>query len=226
MLKTVKKTTKKYLVPTMIIALVGTSFVFGQSIQNLTSNEQAKKIENEVTDAATAPRIPGNSGQHPHSIGIGLGQTFLNSDFGDFGGDQITWDLYYTYAASHSFDFMANFHISSHDLKLNNTKLAGLAMGVKAKVLQFDAFSPFIIGGLGFYQPRLTRTINNQLVESESKLVFGFNLGAGADLRLNDRFSIGVAGHLHNPFDVKQENGSEDVEGSYFKLIITGFYHF
>ena len=37
-----------------------------------------------------------------HSLGIGLGQTFLTGDFGENGEDSITVDLYYKYKASYS----------------------------------------------------------------------------------------------------------------------------
>ncbi len=64
---------------------------------------------------------------------------------------------------------------------------------------------------------------SRELVDTEKKTAFGIHLGGGADLRLNDNFTVGILGHFHNPFDVKQDDGM-DVEGSYFKLLITLLY--
>ena len=190
-------------------------------IKELTSNETAKK-------AAVTPRPSRkiSSGQKVHAIGIGLGQTFLHGEFADNGDDKITPDLFYTYRASHSFDFFANIHYSEHKVKSRKAILSGLALGIKAKMYQIDAFSPFLLGGLGFYRPVLHREVDNKIVKTKSKITFGVHLGAGAELKLNNRVAVGVLGQYHNPFDVQQEDQSNEVEGSYFKLLITGLYYF
>lgn len=159
---------------------------------------------------------------HAHSIGIGFGQTFLTGNFNDYGEDKITLpDLFYSYSASHSFDMLVNGHYSSHTYNNRKVTIPGLAVSVKAKLFQFDAFSPFALGGLGFYRPQ----ISEGAYESKAKLTFGLNLGFGGDLKLNDMFTVGVLVQYHNPFDVKQDNAKK-VEGSYAKLLITGMYTF
>ncbi|OUR96129.1 hypothetical protein A9Q84_07140 [Halobacteriovorax marinus] len=208
----------KYLIPVVLIA-TGFNSQAKDTIKNLTSDTKAKKVE---------PVIPQSRNTSPlnrHSIGIGIGQTFLMSDFSDLGDDKITWDLFYNYSASHSFDFIANFHSSKHKLNNQYSQITGLALGIKAKTFQFDNFSPFGMGGFGFYQPKTRRLIDGQLVTSKTKLTFGFHLGAGADLRLNDKFTVGVMATYHNPFDVKQD-AQPEVEGSYFKLMMNTFYTF
>ncbi len=211
----------KYVVP--VIFLTGTS-VFGKSsIQKLTSKDKAEKVKSEVQEAAKEPRIPNNS--RKHSVGIGIGQTFVRGDFEDTGEDQITWDLFYNYAASYSFDLLVNFHHSKHDFSRFYSQMTSLNLGIKTKLYQIDAFSPFAMGGFGFYAPRVQRELNGQMVESDTKVVFGYHIGIGGDLRLNEKVTVGLLGQYHNPFDVKQDNAPE-VEGRYYKLLITAFYSF
>ncbi len=206
----------------------------GQSrIQQLTSQREAAKAEKKLEKsartspseaAATHKQIPG--GVHRHSLGIGIGQTFVFGNFEDNGKSQITGDFLYAYSASYSFDLLANFHYSKHNFQGRYARLIDLSIGVKGRFFHFDSFSPFVVGGLGFYIPKLRRQeADGNLHPTKSQVVFGPHLGAGVDLRLNHHFAIGMLGQYHNPFDVKQEVGAE-VEGSYFKLLLTVFYIF
>ena len=208
-----------------MLALVWSSCILAAdpvpNIKKITSEKSAQEVSTTMPEPS---RIPGEI--NLHSLGVGIGQTFLSSgDFKDNGDDSITGELFYGYSASHSFDFVANLHYSKHEFSGHYVELPGLALGIKAKLYQFDSFSPYILGGLGFYRPKVKRTIGNGLVESESKTSFGDHFGAGAELKLNRHYSMGLLAHYHNPFDIKQDSGPE-VEGSYFKLLITGLYFF
>lgn len=215
------KTNRKISKILPVILITGFSFFTqAKSIKDLTSQNTSDKVESEV-DKIVA--IANN--KNPHAIGIGLGQTFLLGDFADNGDDKITPDLYYNYIASHSFDFLANFHWSSHKHGRTKTTLSGLALGIKAKLYNFDNFSPFGTAGLGFYNPKMKREINGVYKQSETHLSFGYHFGAGADLDLNDRVRVGLIGMVFNPFDIKQDN-QPDVEGAYYKLQLTAFYKF
>ncbi len=220
------KILKIVLITPVLMAGVFVSSVEAQqmkpNISNLTSDGTAKKVSNDIP-AASEQRIP--DGVNKHSIGLGIGQTFLRSDFHDHGTDKITPDIYYNYSASYSFDFMANAHWSKHKYLDRDVTIKGLALSIKGKGYQFDAFSPFVMGGFGFYQPTAHRIIAGVRTETREQLVFGMNLGAGVELRLNSEFSVGVLAHYHDPFDVRQEN-APDLEGSYMKLLITGMYTF
>lgn len=177
---------------------------------------------NKKSSSSTSSSASGWGQTHAHSAGIGFGQTFLTGSFGDYGEDKIALpDLFYAYSASHSFDMLVNGHYSSHSYNNRKVKIPGASVSVKAKLFQFDAFSPFALGGLGFYRPQ----ISDGAYESKAKLTFGINLGVGGDLKLNDMFTVGVLVQYHNPFDVKQDNAKK-VEGSYAKLLITGMYTF
>lgn len=170
-----------------------------------------------------APRIP--SEVNFHSIGIGLGQTFLRSDLHDNGRDSITADLLYSYSASYSFDFMADLHYSKHEFQNRHAWARGLALGIRGKGYQIDAFSPYILGGLGFYLPKTERMVDGHLTQSETSVVFGIHAGVGVELRLNRNYNVGVLLHYHDPFNVRQEVGPE-IEASYLKLLLTGMYSF
>lgn len=206
------------------IFVASTSFSFSQTkIEKLTSKDNEKKAAALPAASNDSPRPKGSL--NVHSLGFGLGQTFLNGDFDDNGEDKITFDILYNYSASHSFDLLIDLHSHKHSFKGRYVRLTGLAAGIKAKLYNFDNFAPFAVAGLGFYAPKTKRFINGVFIESESKVVFGIHLGAGGELRLNDKFTVGLLGQYHNPFDIKQEL-APDVEGSYFKLLITGFFHF
>ncbi len=158
---------------------------------------------------------------HKHAIGIGLGQTFLLGQFENYGADQITGDFLYSYTASYSFDVLVNIHYSTHEYKEKKVNLTGYVMSIKARSYEFDAFSPFILGGLGFYAPQIEDKEDDE--KSDMKNTFGFNLGAGMDLRLNDKVIIGIMTQYHKPFEIKQEE-TDDIRGSYFKLLLTAMY--
>lgn len=160
-----------------------------------------------------------------HGIGIGLGQTFLLGNYADYGDSKITADVLYTYAASYSFDILVNAHYSKHKSKTEKMRLPGLDMAIKARLFEFDNFSPFVLGGLGFYAPQAKRNMFGTTKWSDQKFTFGMNLGGGLDLRLNDNYVVGILGQLHWPFTVKQ-NDQSDLKGYYFKLLITGMYLF
>jgi opacity protein-like surface antigen len=192
------------------------------NIHVLTSDNKAKQVNDKIPDSNES-RIPGDI--HKHSLGLGVGQTFLRSDLGDNGNDKITADIYYNYSASYSFDFMANLHWSKHEFMNRTSTIRGLALAIKGKGFQYDAFSPFVFGGFGFYLPAASRIVNGVPTATRDQLVFGVNAGVGVELKLNSQMSVGVIAHYHDPFDLRQEVGGT-LEGSYMKLLLTALYTF
>ncbi len=218
----------------IFILISGSFFTHSkESIKDLTTkNGDNKSSSSEIKISPTSSSVQAsdssgsNSEINLHSVGLGLGQTTLMGKFRDQGDSDITVDMFYNYVASHAFDLNVNFHYSKQPFKDQYVNLQGLAIGTKGKVVQFDAFSPFIIGGLGFYQPVVKRDIGDGVIKkSERKTVLGYHLGAGIDLRLNRHLVSGLLFHIHNPFDVKQEIGPE-VTGAYVKLMLTLMYVF
>lgn len=200
-------------------------FLFSASaqskIEKLTSTD--KPVVDGTSKSSSSTTSSGSLNRH--SVGLGFGQTFLLDDLEDNGEDKITVDAFYNYSASHSFDLLVNAHISKHKFRGTHAIVRGIAPGIKAKLYQFDNFAPYAVGGLGLYMPKVRRITNNTVQETESKLVFGYHFGAGADLNLNNHVSVGLLFHVHNPFDVKQEVGAE-VEAAYYKLMMLAFYVF
>lgn len=197
------------------------------NIHQLTNEKTAKKVSEETSEESAPPtRIPGELNKH--SLGIGFGQTFLRSTLADNGNDKITAELYYTYSASYSFDFMANAHWDTHTYKDRESTTRGLALAIKGKGFQLDAFAPYVFGGFGFYYPSAKRYINStstEIAETRSQVVFGVNAGAGVELRLNSKVVVGAIMHYHDPFDVRQEVGPT-LQASYLKLLLTVLYTF
>ncbi|TDJ04921.1 MAG: hypothetical protein E2O68_07220 [Deltaproteobacteria bacterium] len=158
---------------------------------------------------------------HIHSLGLGIGQAYLTGDFDDHGASDLSWDVLYNYSASHSFDLLMNLHTNSYSQGSQEVSLFALAASIKGKFFHFDNFIPFVLGGMGLYAPK----IRSGSYESERKIAFGLNAGAGLDLKLNRHFRIGGLFQFHNPFDVQPENGPE-ISGAYYKLLFTTFYSF
>lgn len=181
-------------------------FCYGEDKQSVSSEAVTGAAEREV---------------NKHSIGLGVGETFPFGRFESFGDSKITGDFFYTYSASYSFDLVLNAHSSSHQFKDKAVWLRGYTMSIKGRPYEFDNFSPFYLAGLGFYSPQ----IEDDKEKSRSKTTFGFNVGTGVDLRLNRSMTVGILGHLHKPFDIRQEEMAT-VSGSYFKLLITTSYTF
>lgn len=162
---------------------------------------------------------------HQHGLGLGLGETFLLGKYSKYGEDKITMDILYSYAASYSFDLLVNAHMSEHKDRNERMKVMGLTASIKARFVEYDNFSPYFLGGLGFYSPQAKRVVNGDNEWSDRKITFGLNFGGGVDLRLNEHYVVGILGQMHCPFEVQQDEGS-DIEGYYFKLLITGMYLF
>jgi opacity protein-like surface antigen len=197
-----------------------------KEVTNVEASTEVETEEVEETKSAPAPAATKkvsvvNTGAGKHSLGLGIGQTFLFRRFDDHGNDKLTTDIYYGYAASYSFDFMLNGHFSKHEKNDDYSKLIGLTASIKSKFFDFDNFSPYLLGGLGFYRPQARRNG----IETVAKYSFGFNLGAGVDLRLNSNYLVGILGHFHKPFEVEQD-GQRDLAGSYFKLMFLIMYTF
>lgn len=214
------------IIPMAFVFLFTSSLAFAQ--QEAQKAQTKKSLPDEaIQDTSTSePAQPSSSsGELKHAVGLGLGQTFLMGDFHDNADDSITADFFYNYSASYSFDLLGNFHFWNFENGRKEVTLMGLDFGIKSKFYQFDNFAPFVVAGLGFYQPYATRDINGTYYATDKKIVFGSHFGLGGDLRLNDIVSVGILGQYHNPFDIKQDVGGT-LEGSYFKLMFTVFYYF
>ncbi|MAX66187.1 MAG: outer membrane beta-barrel protein [Bacteriovoracaceae bacterium] len=198
-----------------LMAFIAMSFLFITTVASAKENSESEKEASKAVSAAKRE-------VHKHAIGFGLGQTFLLGNFEKKGDNKIAADLLYTYTASYSFDLMLNAHYSEHEYKGKAVILRGYTMSIKGRSYEFDAFSPFVLAGLGFYMPQIK---NSSGETSEAKYTFGMNAGAGVDLRLNQKVVAGILAQYHLPFEIKQDE-TENIRGSYFKLLLTMMYLF
>jgi len=188
--------------------------------------DRSQTVEEERPASASYPASAAPRRLQQHGFGLGLGETFLLGNYGKHGEDKITVDALYSYAASYSFDLLINGHMSEHEDGKERMRLMGLTSSIKARMVEYDNFSPYVLGGLGFYAPRAKRPKKAGGYEwSSQKVTFGLNFGGGVDLRLNDKFAVGILGQMHWPFKV-QQSGQDDLKGYYFKLLLTGMYLF
>ncbi len=192
----------------------------------LKERDEADAHSAEVEDRSTFYRQSDNQRKlQRHGLGLGVGQTFLLGNYAKHGKDKITLDLLYTYAASYSFDLLLDAHMSEHEDENEILRTMGFNGSIKGRFVEYDNLSPYFLGGLGFYAPRAKRRTDTGMKWTDQKLTFGLNFGGGVDLRLNDRYVVGVMGQMHWPFKIQQDNQS-DLKGYYFKLLITGMYLF
>ena len=198
-----------------LMAFIAMSFLFITTVASAKENSESEKEASKAVSAAKRE-------VHKHAIGFGLGQTFLLGNFEKKGDNKIAADLLYTYTASYSFDLMLNAHYSEHEYKGKAVILRGYTMSIKGRSYEFDAFSPFVLAGLGFYMPQIK---NSSGETSEAKYTFGMNAGVGVDLRLNQKVVAGILAQYHLPFEIKQDE-TENIRGSYFKLLLTMMYLF
>lgn len=183
-----------------------------------TNKEIPKEVEASEENGIDSPFLK-------HAFALGFGQSYLFGDFSDLGEDKVVMEFFYLYRASYTFQFQLNVH--SHEFNLNNQsiRLSSTNAAIKAKLYDFDAFAPYILGGLGLYWPTAKRMINNQLRTTDSSTSMGINLGTGMDLYLNKKIAAGFLIHYHYPFREKFDN-QPSLEGHYMKLLITFTYSF
>lgn len=158
-----------------------------------------------------------------HLIGLSLGQYFLSGGFSDQGSDAIAPALRYTYLSGDVFHLNVGLHLANLD-GAQDFQMRALTVGLKNNLVYYDNLVPYLQAGLGFYQPEVE--IQN---ESISKTAFGINLGAGADLQLNDMIDVGAGVEYHDPFDVEETTSSGqtiELSGAYFTLMLRVGYRF
>ncbi len=162
-----------------------------------------------------------------HYIGLGFGQMFLFGDYASLGEDKIVFDLYYQFKSSLMFKLIANVHAHKFEIGKQVFKTKSANFGIKAKIFDYDKFSPFVGLGFGLYWPSAERTLNNSnsIIKADTKTAFGLNAFTGLDLDVSERFNLSFMAHYHKPFSVSYDN-QPDLSGAYLKLLIIPSYRF
>lgn len=164
------------------------------------------------TSRASIPLSPGS-----HNLSIGVGQIFLTGDLSDNAENAIGTQVQYTYGVSDLFSFESNFGYSSHSA--GNVTLVHLISSLRTNLVYFDQLVPFLSAGLGFYNPSVKLSPTNEV----SALLFGLNLGAGAELLLSDRVFFGTRLTYHNMFDSSKrssEGALVNVGGAFLSFMV------
>ena len=167
---------------------------------------------------ALSPLSPGS-----HNLSIGIGQIFLTGNFSKNYDNAIGTQVQYTYGVSDLFSFESNFGYSSHSQ--GDLSMVNLVTGLRTNLIYFDQLVPFFSGGLGFYKPSLSFDNNT----SATALLFGLNLGVGADLLLSDRMYFGTRMTFHDMFGSNKlaSNGTPvDIGGSFVSFIVHAGFSF
>lgn len=144
-----------------------------------------------------------------HKVMFGVGQIFLFSDFSKKGNDKIVSDLEYIYVSQKKFDVTLDTHIFSLQKDDKEVTVWSMAPSIKYNFYKQESMTFYYKGAFGFYNVSM----------DESKWVFGVNLGAGAEVDLNDKYMVGIKTDYHMPFEVQFKNG-DIIDGSYMRLLV------
>lgn len=188
--------------------------------QKQSNSDSVKPVQSKKRHVESTPLSPGT-----HNLAIGVGQVFLTSDFAKFTENAIGMQAQYTYGVSDLFSFEGNFGYSSHSSpdNLNKVSLTHLITGLRTNLIYFDQLVPFFSGGLGFYHPSITLS-----GQSASAILFGLNLGTGADLIISDNIFFGTRLTFHKPFGSVRVPTSPimSIEGSMISFIVHAGFSF
>lgn len=183
-----------------------------------------------VIAAVSVPhgRVEAKAGDH--GVGLGVGQVMLMGDWSDHVSDAIGFNLKYSYEASEMFGVMADIHYSSHSnaLETNTLGLKGLTPNLRVNLAYIDKLVVYGFTGFGLFLVDQKRG-----TVSASTMTLGFDLGAAANLTLNDHFQFGTQFSFHNIFEKTARSttaGGEVVTtpigGTYFMLALNLIYIF
>lgn len=165
-----------------------------------------------ATSRASIPLSPGS-----HNVSLGVGQIFLTGNLANYAENAIGTQVQYTYCVSDLFSFESNFGYSSHSA--GNVKLIHLISSLRTNLIYFDQLVPFAFAGLGFYDPSIRLSPTNEV----SSILFGLNLGTGAELLLSDRMFFGSRLTYHNMFDSTKRSTSgtlENIGGAFLSFVV------
>jgi len=136
-----------------------------------------------------------SGGELPNAAGLMVGQIWPAGQIGANVDGAMAPGIFYEYEASDVFcvygqGLFANFNYGG--LKTTDT-----TVGIKAHLVYYDKLAPFVLVGAGLYFVKLATSSPTEIA---SKTVFGFHLGAGADLDITERFLIGLQFDVHSLF--------------------------
>jgi hypothetical protein len=157
--------------------------------------------------------------ENKHFLSLGLGHISIYRDFNDYGESGLLPSFIYSYEREKKYFPVLELHHYKNNYRGMFFSTSSINFALGHNLINVDSFylSPLI--GLGIYLPKVKRPIDGQLLDTESKAVFGANLGIDSILKLNESYGVGFKYQLHAPFSIKQVIG-EELHGHYSTLII------
>ncbi len=188
-----------------------------------TKNNRSQKETGQSRASTPVQKTPLSPGTH--NLSLGIGEVFLTGGLSSKFDNAIGTQLQYTYGVSDLFSFESNLGFSSHSNSNNNLNMVQLLTGLRTNLIYFDQLVPFFSGGLGFYHPSLS--YNNG--QSANAILFGLNLGFGADLLLSDRIYFGTRLTMHDMFSsttTASDGTSVSIGGTYLSFMVHAGFSF
>jgi opacity protein-like surface antigen len=124
-----------------------------------------------------------------------VGQVWPAGEIGRDVDGTVAPGLFYEYEASDVFSVYAQGIFANHNDGALKTTSANA--GIKAHLVYYDKLAPYVLVGAGLYFVNKAMTAPS---ETASKTVFGFHVGAGAELDISDRFFAGLEFDVHSLF--------------------------
>lgn len=156
-----------------------------------------------------------------HNFSIDVGQIFLLGNFPNYSNNMGT-QIHYTYGSSQIFAFDANWGFSQHND--GDLSLMHLAAGIRYNLNWYDRIIPYIVFGMGFYQPTYRDyTLNSTSSTYQSSILFGLNGSFGADLQVTNHFFFGSFLTYHSMFTESKtfsDGNSYILGGSYLSFFV------
>jgi len=150
------------------------------------------------------------------SFGLNFGQSIFASDSMDvFGGNALAYGAYFSFAPSDIIGLVLNFNYSPYSKNTNEADLLYGTLAVQVKS-SYDMLIPFFGAGLGFYR----NTISG--IEEGSSTGFGINFGAGLDILVLDKMTVGFATNYHSVFN-QDINGTKSLSDFFDIMLRVGF---
>lgn len=146
-------------------------------------------------------------------FGLNAGVSLPTGDFSDGASTGFFGGGTYTYHVNEMFGVGGD--VNYHKFGKKDVTVLATTVSSEASVVQYGVHGkyfvklktnemPYLKVGLGMYSLSVKGTVNgNSNTASDTK--FGFNVGAGADWKLNDKTTWGVEALYHN---IQGDNGS------------------
>lgn len=177
--------------------------------------------------SASLPHAEAAAGDH--GAGLGLGQAMLMGDWAEDVDDTLAFTLKYSYEASALFGLMADIYYASHsnNVGTNSLSVKGLTPNLRVNFAYIDKLVLYGFTGFGLFLVDKTEG-----TASGSVMTLGYNLGAAANLALNEHFQFGTELSFHNIFgkttaaDTVANTPSISIGGTYLLVSLNVMYIF